>query len=338
MCFADVLFFFFFFLGVPEAEVTWFRNKTKLGSPPHGHEGSLLLTDVSPSDQGLYSCRAANVHGELTENTQLLILDPPQVPTQLEDIRALLSASGLNLPSVLTSPLGAQLVLDPGNSALLGCPVKGHPTPNITWFHGGQPVATVTGLTHHILAAGQILQVANLSGGSQGEFSCLAQNEAGTLVQKASLVIQVQRALHRASPSRAAQTSVLPDTGWHHLTVRAVQRPSEAREHPELLVGGLQRSLEGQPVESLHRDVRQLWLPGPARGVCARPHQQGRARAPVLLGAPARQLAALQRHALRKQYVPTPRSLLPGPQGAGLPSAPSPEPVPRPPDQVSQGR
>uniref|UniRef100_A0A452S0W6 ADAMTS like 1 n=1 Tax=Ursus americanus TaxID=9643 RepID=A0A452S0W6_URSAM len=106
--------------GVPEAEVTWFRNKTKLGSPPHGHEGSLLLTDVSPSDQGLYSCRAANVHGELTENTQLLILDPPQVPTQLEDIRALLSASGLNLPSVLTSPLGAQLVLDPGNSALLG--------------------------------------------------------------------------------------------------------------------------------------------------------------------------------------------------------------------------
>ncbi|XP_034519850.1 ADAMTS-like protein 1 isoform X2 [Ailuropoda melanoleuca] len=176
--------------GVPEAEVTWFRNKTKLGSPPHGHEGSLLLTDVSPSDQGLYSCRAANVHGELTENTQLLILDPPQVPTQLEDIRALLSATGPNLPSVLTSPLGAQLVLDPGNSALLGCPIKGHPTPNITWFHGSQPVATVTGLTHHILAAGQILQVANLSGGSQGEFSCLAQNEAGTLVQKASLVIQ----------------------------------------------------------------------------------------------------------------------------------------------------
>lgn len=73
---------------------------------------------------------------------------------------------------------------------LLGCPIKGHPTPNITWFHGGQPVETIPGLTHHILAAGQILQVANLSSGSQGEFSCLAQNEAGVLVQKASLVIQ----------------------------------------------------------------------------------------------------------------------------------------------------
>uniref|UniRef100_A0AAA9T5F4 ADAMTS-like protein 1 n=1 Tax=Bos taurus TaxID=9913 RepID=A0AAA9T5F4_BOVIN len=131
--------------GVPEAEVTWFRNKSKLGSPPSLHEGSLVLTAVSSLDQGLYSCRAANLHGELTESTELLIL---------------------------------------------GCPVKGDPTPNITWFHGDQPVANVTGLMYHILAAGQILQVANLSGGSHGDFSCLAQNEAGMLVQKAFLVIQ----------------------------------------------------------------------------------------------------------------------------------------------------
>ncbi|KAJ1058995.1 hypothetical protein K5549_001489 [Capra hircus] len=108
--------------GVPEAEVTWFRNKSKLGSPPPLHEGSLVLTAVSSLDQGLYSCRAANLHGELTESTELLILEPPHVPTQLDDIRALLSATGLNLPSVLMSPLGTQLVLDPGNSALLGRP------------------------------------------------------------------------------------------------------------------------------------------------------------------------------------------------------------------------
>lgn len=75
-------------------------------------------------------------------------------------------------------------------SLLLGCPIKGHPTPNITWFRNGQPIATAPGLSHHIWGAGQILQVANLSGGPQEEFSCLAQNEAGTLTQKASLVIQ----------------------------------------------------------------------------------------------------------------------------------------------------
>ncbi|XP_042638673.1 ADAMTS-like protein 1, partial [Orycteropus afer afer] len=47
------------------------------------------------------------------------LTDPPQVPTQLEDIKTLLSAIGPNLPSVLMSPLGTQLVLDPGNSVLL---------------------------------------------------------------------------------------------------------------------------------------------------------------------------------------------------------------------------
>uniref|UniRef100_A0A8C2NWG2 Ig-like domain-containing protein n=1 Tax=Capra hircus TaxID=9925 RepID=A0A8C2NWG2_CAPHI len=316
-------FFFFFLLGVPEAEVTWFRNKSKLGSPPPLHEGSLVLTAVSSLDQGLYSCRAANLHGELTESTELLILEPPHVPTQLDDIRALLSATGLNLPSVLMSPLGTQLVLDPGNSALLGCPVKGDPTPNITWFHGDQPVANVTGLMYHILAAGQILQVANLSGGSHGDFSCLAQNEAGMLVQKAFLVIQVQWALHRASPFCAAQTSLLPDAGWHHLTIRAVQRPSEACEHPELLVRSLQRILEGQPVDSLHSDLRQLRFPVPARGVRAHPHQQGSARPPVLLGTSASQLAALQHHPLRKQYVPTPQSHLQSPhQASGAAGSP----------------
>uniref|UniRef100_A0A8C0WBF2 Ig-like domain-containing protein n=1 Tax=Castor canadensis TaxID=51338 RepID=A0A8C0WBF2_CASCN len=268
---------FFFFLGVPEAEVNWFRNKSKLGFSHHLHEGSLLLTNVSSLDQGLYSCRAANLHGEVTEDTQLLILDPPQVPTQLEDIRALLSANGPNLPSVLMSPLGTQLVLDPGNSALLGCPITGHPTPNITWFHDGHPIASATGLTYHILAVGQILQITNLSGESQGEFSCLARNEAGTLVQKASLVIQVQWALHWASPSCATQTSLLPDPGWHHLTIRAVQCPSQACEHPELLVRGLQRTLEGQPVDPVYCYLWQLWLPVPAGGVCAHPHQQGSA-------------------------------------------------------------
>ncbi|XP_023571625.1 ADAMTS-like protein 1 [Octodon degus] len=115
---------------------------------------------------------------------------PPQVPTQLGDIRALLAATGLNLPSVLTSPQGTQLVLDLGNSALLGCPVRGHPTPNVTWFHSGRPIGSATGLSYHILAAGQILHVANLSAGAHGEFSCLAQNEAGQLTQKASLVIR----------------------------------------------------------------------------------------------------------------------------------------------------
>ncbi|KAB0360387.1 hypothetical protein FD754_004543 [Muntiacus muntjak] len=57
-----------------------------------------------------------------SRNGEEVQFKPPHVPPRLDDIRALLSATGPNLPSVLTSPLGTQLVLDPGNSALLGDP------------------------------------------------------------------------------------------------------------------------------------------------------------------------------------------------------------------------
>lgn len=78
---------YFFFVGVPEAEVTWFRNKSNLGSSHHLHEGSLLLVNVSSSDQGLYSCRAANLHGQLTEHTHLLILGKQLRPAAQVDLQ-----------------------------------------------------------------------------------------------------------------------------------------------------------------------------------------------------------------------------------------------------------
>ncbi|KAH1168902.1 ADAMTS-like protein 1 isoform X1 [Mauremys mutica] len=172
--------------GVPEAEVTWLRNRIKLPPAYHLHDGSLLIANVTLSDQGLYSCRAANLRGEVTESTQLLILDPPQTLLQLEDLTTMLLITGPDIPSVLTSPSGTRMVLNPGSSVLIGCPVDGHPTPNITWFYAGQPIS----MRHNILAAGQILQLLNISDGYQGEFSCLAQNEAGSLMQKTSLTIR----------------------------------------------------------------------------------------------------------------------------------------------------
>lgn len=72
----------------------------------------------------------------------------------------------------------------------------------------------------------------------------------------------------------------------------------QAFEHPELLDRCLRRSLESQPVDRLHGYVWKLWLPVPARGLRARPYQQTRAGASLLLEAAASELAALQHHAL----------------------------------------
>lgn len=69
---------------------------------------------------------------------------------------------------------------------ILGCAVDGHPTPNITWLYSDEPLS----LQHQLLAAGRILQILNVSDFTDGEFSCLAQNEAGSLTQVTSLALQ----------------------------------------------------------------------------------------------------------------------------------------------------
>ncbi|XP_019373074.1 PREDICTED: ADAMTS-like protein 1 isoform X2 [Gavialis gangeticus] len=172
--------------GVPEVEVAWLKDQIQLGPPHHLHDGSLLIVDASLSDQGFYSCKAVNLHGEVTESTQLMILDPPRPLLHLEDLTTMLLVTEPGVTSVMTSPSGSRLTLNAGSSVLIGCPVDGHPTPNITWFYAGQPIS----IKHHILAAGQILQILNITDSYQGEFSCLAQNEAGSLMQKTSLIIQ----------------------------------------------------------------------------------------------------------------------------------------------------
>uniref|UniRef100_A0A8D0KTK3 Ig-like domain-containing protein n=1 Tax=Strix occidentalis caurina TaxID=311401 RepID=A0A8D0KTK3_STROC len=271
--------------GVPEAEVTWFKNKVKLSSAHHLHDGLLLIANVSLSDQGLYSCKAANLRGEVTESSQLLVLEPPQPLPYLEDLTAVLSSAGTSTHSVLTSPSGTKMTVSPGSSALIGCAVDGHPIPNITWLYSGEPLS----LQHHLLAAGRILQILNVSDAPDGEFSCLAQNEAGSLTQKTSLAIQGNFPASVQLPCEAlAMTFPL------HLPPSCPQ----AVEHPELLDRCLRRALEGQPVDRLHSYMRKLWLPVPARGLRACPHQQAHAGASLLLEAAASELAALQHHSL----------------------------------------
>ncbi|NXK15936.1 ATL1 protein, partial [Arenaria interpres] len=175
--------------GVPEAEVTWFKNKVKLSPAHYLRDGLLLITNVSMSDQGLYSCKAANLRGAVTESSQLLILEPPRPLPYLEDLEAMFSSAGTSTRSVLTSPSGTKMTVSPGSSAVIGCAVDGHPTPNITWLYSGEPLS----MRHRLLSAGRILQILNVSDAPDGEFSCLAQNEAGSLTQKTSLAIQDYR-------------------------------------------------------------------------------------------------------------------------------------------------
>uniref|UniRef100_H3BDD5 ADAMTS like 1 n=1 Tax=Latimeria chalumnae TaxID=7897 RepID=H3BDD5_LATCH len=176
--------------GVPKAEISWFKDHVMLlGVHSALQDGSLLISNASLSDQGLYSCQAANLHGRATESTQLLMLDPPQADPELVDLTNILSAAGAGIHSVLTSVVGNTVLLNSGNTVLIACPVKGHPLPNITWFYNEQLISRVLEFKYRTLVGNQIIQIPNIGKDLQGEFSCLSQNEAGSLKQKTTLVI-----------------------------------------------------------------------------------------------------------------------------------------------------
>ncbi|NWT23661.1 ATL1 protein, partial [Cardinalis cardinalis] len=235
--------------GVPEAKVTWFKNKVKLSSTHHLHNGLLLIANFSLSDQGLYSCKASNPHGEVIESSQLLVLEPPRPLPYLEDLAAVLSSAGPSTHSVLTSPSGTKLTVSPGSSALIGCAVDGHPTPNITWLYSGEPLS----LQHQLLAAGRILHILNVSHFTDGEFSCLAQNEAGSLTQVMTLALQEYRwsadKLTACSASCGPRGLQLPQLRC--LLDGAEVNTSYCRETP-------QPSL--QPIACNRRDCPSRWM------------------------------------------------------------------------------
>ncbi|XP_075451055.1 ADAMTS-like protein 1 isoform X2 [Ascaphus truei] len=176
--------------GLPEAEVTWYINKSKLHPASHLSDASLSIANVTMSDQGLYTCKAANVHGEVSESTQLHVVGPSQNANGIESLEMYLAEIGPGAPAVLASLLGNKLLVNLGGSALIGCPVNGDLTPQITWFHGSQPMGTQVGQRHEVLESGQVLRLTNLSKDHQGEYSCVIQNPAGSLIQRASLSLQ----------------------------------------------------------------------------------------------------------------------------------------------------
>ncbi|XP_007890785.2 ADAMTS-like protein 1 [Callorhinchus milii] len=176
--------------GLPQPRITWTKDKSRLHTnTSHFQNGSLVILNVTLINQGLYSCQASNALGQAIETTRLLVKDPPREFPESKELKAAFAVAGYNVHTVLATTRGAKQVLSSGNTVLVGCPVKGHPTPSIRWLFNGKALNRVSGLNHQIMASHQVLRIASISKGLQGDYSCTAQNEAGSLTQRITLEI-----------------------------------------------------------------------------------------------------------------------------------------------------
>ncbi|XP_036382492.1 hemicentin-1 [Megalops cyprinoides] len=155
--------------GVPEPEVTWYRNGLQL-APGNGLKiGRHLLEiqGVQVADSGIYTCKVSNIAGQVDRTFRMTVHVPP----------------------VLNEPLQEALVQTLGSHITLICEATGVPTPTITWMKDGAPIETSVQWQWSV--RGSRLELGPLQLSHAGTYTCVAKNSEGAKRKDYSLTVQV---------------------------------------------------------------------------------------------------------------------------------------------------
>ncbi|XP_059503813.1 hemicentin-1 isoform X2 [Stegostoma tigrinum] len=161
--------------GVPSPTITWYKgsNNILLDNKQHSvdAEGTLIIEKAQLTDDGVYKCVVKNVAGQDEVNTTVQVHEPPTV----ED-------PGPPYSNPFQERVANQRIAFP-------CPAKGIPKPVIKWLRNGREL-TGSEPDVSILNDGTLL-IDTVSPHDNGEYVCIAVNEAGTSERKYQLKVHV---------------------------------------------------------------------------------------------------------------------------------------------------
>ncbi|XP_035392059.1 hemicentin-1 [Electrophorus electricus] len=155
--------------GVPEPEVTWYRNGLQLsdGSGLQIGPQQLRIVQVQVSDGGIYTCEVSNPAGQLNRTFRLKVHVPP----------------------VMEGPLHESLSDKLGSHVSLVCDTTGIPAPQISWLKDGTAIGS-TGRSQEEVQ-GHRLELGPLQMSHAGTYTCVAENSEGRSQKDFSLTVQV---------------------------------------------------------------------------------------------------------------------------------------------------
>ncbi|KAJ3604124.1 hypothetical protein NHX12_028865 [Muraenolepis orangiensis] len=106
--------------GVPEPQVTWYRNGLQLvpGNSLRMERHRLDIVGVQLSDGGTFTCQVSNVAGQVDRTFRVMVHVPP----------------------VLDGPLQEAVTRTLGSVVTLLCEASGVPVPSVTWLKDGTPI------------------------------------------------------------------------------------------------------------------------------------------------------------------------------------------------------
>ncbi|XP_076455301.1 hemicentin-1-like isoform X2 [Babylonia areolata] len=149
--------------GIPLPRVMWFQQDVAIRTNSSKHvlenEGwTLLIRQATPEDARRYFCRAENIAGEAEKTFNVEILVPPKVTTNGKDLN----------PEVIVNA-----------TAIINCPARGNPQPEIQWFRNNVPLDATNNPRYEIVGGGRQLRVHLSQVKDRGLYRCTARNRAG---------------------------------------------------------------------------------------------------------------------------------------------------------------
>ncbi|XP_045626988.1 hemicentin-2 [Ursus americanus] len=176
--------------AIPPPELTWYRDDQPLSAADGVSvlQGGRVLQIplVREEDAGRYSCKASNEVGEDWLHYQLLVLTPPVI---LGDTEELVEEVTVNASSTVS----------------LHCPALGNPVPTVAWLQNGLPLSPSPRL--QVLEDGQVLQVSTAEVADAASYMCVAENPAGS--SEKLFTLRVQAPPRIAGPNLEQVTAII---------------------------------------------------------------------------------------------------------------------------------
>ncbi|CAH3036554.1 unnamed protein product, partial [Porites lobata] len=149
--------------GNPTPQITWSKMNSRLpvGRNKVEASGALILKDVRPEDEGVYSCEAKNLLGSVNASAKLTVQFGPQ----------------LSLSS-------NRLMAEEQQNVTMACTATGQPSPKITW---SKAVGSLPG--DRIKVQGGTMKIYSVKKKDGGVYICKAENILGLATDTTQLTV-----------------------------------------------------------------------------------------------------------------------------------------------------
>ncbi|XP_061885841.1 myelin-associated glycoprotein isoform X1 [Entelurus aequoreus] len=122
---------------------------------------SLTLNDVTPAEEGVYTCIGDNGYGVMNTSLYLAVKYPPREPIVNNSMTVL-----------------------EGTSLALHCSTQGSPAPTLTWLKDGELVGMITADEL------SVLELEGITPQGDGQYRCLAENEHGRASSSLNITVE----------------------------------------------------------------------------------------------------------------------------------------------------